>query len=203
MPTLILDPVSEAAFQAIRATEPGSQYDEVWDGVTVIMTLPNDEHQDLVMELCLACRAVTNRAAGDRVRPGINVSDRASGWQNNFRIPDAAVFLAGTSAICHVSHWQGGPDFGVEIISPDDQTRDKLTFYADVKTRELLIIDRDPWQLELYQLVNGVMVLVGVSSLAVPNVLTSSVLPLTFRLVSGERPQVEITHTATGQVWLA
>ncbi len=103
---------------------------------------------------------------------------------------------------CH-SHYCGGPDFLLEICTKDDRSRDKLPFYASVNTREVLIIDRDPWALELYQLQNGQLVKVGESSLAQPNVLTSSVLPVAFRLIPGEnRPGIEVTQAGTGQTWI-
>lgn len=185
--------------KAQRATQEGNQYDEVWDGVTVIMPLPNDEHQDSVSELCFVFRAVTNRPAGDVVRPGINLSDRGTDWMQNFREPDVAVILAGNPTIDHGTHWKGGPDLVVEVLSPGDRGRDKLPFYAAVGTREALVIDRDPWQLELYQLAGGVLAPAGTSSIAAPAVLTSGVLPLTFRLVAGQpRPQIEVTHATTG-----
>jgi Uma2 family endonuclease len=67
-------------------------------------------------------------------------------------VPDVAVFLQDTAAVNHGAFWFGGPDFVVEIVSPDDQTREKLDFYAKVGVRELLLVDRSPWQLELYRL---------------------------------------------------
>lgn len=62
--------------------------------------------------------------------------------------------------------------------------------------RELLIVDRDPWQLELYQLQNGKLNCVAESSLADPAWLCSSVLPLEMQLVAGaKRPQISIRRT--------
>ena len=29
------------------------------------------------------------------------------------------------------THWLGGPDFAVEIVSEDDRTRDKIPFYSE------------------------------------------------------------------------
>ncbi len=39
--------------------------------------------------------------------------------------------------------------------SPDDRAREKLAFYAKVGTREVLLVDRDPWALELFRLREG------------------------------------------------
>ena len=51
--------------------------------------------------------------------------------------------------------WYGGPDFAVEVISPFDRSRKKFEFYARVGVRELLLVNRKPWSLELYRLDRG------------------------------------------------
>src|SRR5437870_1624529 len=118
----------------------------------------------------------------------------------NFRGPDIVLYLPNNPATNHDTHWLGGPDFLVEIISPGDLAWDKLDFYAKVNTREVLIVDRDPWALELYQLRSGKMKLAGRSDLANPAVLPSSVLPLTFQLRPGSpRPVIHVAHTSNGQ----
>jgi Uma2 family endonuclease len=138
-----------------------------------------------------------------KVRPGVNVSDRIDDWKYNYRIPDVAVFLNEGTAECYDTFWFGGPDFTTEIVSPDDRSRDKFDFYAKVGTRELLLIDRDPWRLKLHRLTEGEFALVGVSTVADPQLLTSEVIPFSFRLVDGSpRPQIEILHR-DGRRWLA
>ncbi|MEO6809496.1 MAG: hypothetical protein ABI353_10345, partial [Isosphaeraceae bacterium] len=78
-----------------------------------------------------------------------------------------------------------------------------IPFYAQIGTRELFLVDRDPWTLELYRLDGGALVLASKSDLSQPNVLTSSVLPLTFRFVPGEgRPRIEVVHADGVQRWL-
>ena len=87
-----------------------------------------------------------------KVMAGVNVSDREHGWKKNYRCPDVVVFLNHTKAVDCDTFWFGGPDFAVEIASPGDRSREKLEFYAKVGTRELLLVDRKPWSLELYRL---------------------------------------------------
>jgi len=68
--------------------------------------------------------------------------------------------------------------------------------------RELLIVDRDPWALELYRLEEGELAPAGRSSVEEPEPLTSVVLPLMFRLVPGaDRPSIEVRRTDGTQVW--
>lgn len=204
MPMLILDPYWEEWVKAERkATNPDSR-DEVWDGVLVMPPMPNNEHQDIVTGLVYAFCAVVNRNGGDRVHPGANVSDRDKDWVQNYRDPDAVVYLAGNPAKDSGTHWVGGPDLLVEIVSPGEDPRAKNDFYAKVGTREVLIVDRYPWALELYRLAGGKLSLVGRADLPNPAVLASGVLPLTFQLRDGSpRPTILVTHTVTGQMWTA
>jgi len=61
---------------------------------------------------------------------------------------------------------------------------------------KLLIVDRDPWQLQLYRLAGERLELTGTSSLPESAWLTSESVPLRFRLLPGEkRPQIELQHT--------
>jgi Uma2 family endonuclease len=80
----------------------------------------------------------------------VNVSDREEDWKANYRIPDGAFFSVDNPARDCGTFWYRGPDLAIEIVSPGDRAREKFDFYGSVGTRELLLIDRQPWQLELY-----------------------------------------------------
>lgn len=203
MPILIDDPKLESRILRRRRLTGADRYDEVWDGVYLMSPLANDEHQKLVGKFY----RVLDEAIGDsglgEVRPGVNVSDREKGWKKNYRCPDVAVNLIGGLARILENHWVGGPDFLVEIVSGGDRTRQKLDFYATIGTREVLIVDRDPWSLELYALRDGRLVPTGVSRAESPITLASQVLPLTFRLVEGQgTPRIEVAHPETARTWL-
>lgn len=204
MPVMIYDPVLE---QEIRTAHDGSEVqrrDEVWDGVLVVPPQANNEHQRIVMRLSAVFSSVIDWDAGDQVLPGTNVSDRDADWTKNYRDPDVAVYLVGNPAKDSNTHWVGGPDVAVEVVSPGEDPRLKLDFYAQVNTRELLIVERDPWAVEMYQLQSGKLVLVGTSDAANAAVLASRALPLTFQLLPGApRPTIRIAHTASGQTWTA
>jgi Uma2 family endonuclease len=204
MPVMILDPSMEKRFRARRKRLGIDKWDEVWDGVLVVPPLPNNEHQTFVLDFCDAIRHVVDRSTGDSVLPGANVSDRKKGWKKNYRCPDVVVCLAGGRAEDCGTHWCGGPDFLVEIISPGEDPQLKFDFYAKVKTRELLIVERKPWAVELYQLRRSKLRLAGRSDLDNPSVLASGVLPLTFQLRAKKpRPTILVTHNETGQTWTA
>lgn len=180
----------------------GDRYDEVWDGVYVMSPLANDEHQWLVGKFFRVFDEAIGDAGLGEVRPGVNVSDRVKGWRKNYRCPDVAVKLNGGLARIFKNHWVGGPDFVVEIVSTRDRTREKLDFYAAIGTREVLVIDREPWSLELYALSEGRLTSAGTFRVGSPIALASEVLPLTFRLIEAEpTPKIEVAHPETGRKW--
>ena len=202
MAALIRDPDLEEQIRAERSAKGLDRWDEVWEGTYVMPPLPNDEHQFLQSRLNTILDLVVGmRELGD-IRAGVNISDRTDDWTKNYRCPDVAVFLKGTKAKRLQTHWLGGPDFAVEIVSPDDSSRDKLDFYSSVGVRELLIIDRAPWKLELYRLDRCRLIETGHSVSTSPNLLRSEVVPLSFRLIpGGARPAIEGTHHDGVQRW--
>jgi Uma2 family endonuclease len=180
------------------------RFDEVWDGVYVISPPRDNEHYLLTGRLTHIFISAIEEDRAITIVLGGNVSDRPDRWKKNFRCPDGLVFLRGNPAEDRGSHWFGGPDFATEIISPRDRSREKFDFYAKVGVRELLLVDRKPWRLELYRLVGGRFEPTGTSEPDGGEILTSAVLDLTFRLVPGQtRPQIEVACPADGRTWLA
>jgi Uma2 family endonuclease len=166
------------------------------------MPLPTVEHQKVVAFFLRVFAAVFDADSPMVLLPGANVSDRETGWKTNYREPDVVLYRQGGSARDCGTHLCGGPDFLIEVVSPEDRARDKLPFYASIGTREVLILDRDPWQLELYQLRRGRLRPAGTARPGDGQALASNVVPLTFALVRGRpRPKVRITHTETEQAW--
>ena len=198
MPTLILDPHLEQLYR----DRYSDRFRETWEGVDVLPPMPNTEHQLLVNKLASAFSSVIDWDAGDSCFPGANLSDRVAGWTLNYRCPDVLVYLRGNPAVDHGTHWVGGPDFAVEIISEGEDPQAKFEFYAAVSTREVLVVERDPWAVELFTLSNGRLVSSGRSDVANGLVLNSAALGLTFRLVAGaSRPKIEVTQPTTGKSW--
>jgi len=203
MALMVLDRFVEERLKAEREASGADRYDEVWEGVYMMAPLANNEHQDLQALLAAAIQNAVGWNGPQRVHAGANVSDREAGWLHNYRIPDVVVVYPGSAARDCGTHWCGGPDFCVEIASPGDRSRDKLDFYATIGVRELLLIDREPWDVELYRLSNAQLELVGHSGGTAVAVLDSEVLPVSFRLVAGApRPKIEVMHRDGAQVWL-
>jgi Uma2 family endonuclease len=171
-------------------------YDEVWEGMYVMPSMPNNAHQLLVGDLDDIFREVAKKAGLGQSYPGANVSDRRKGWEHNYRVPDLLVVLNDSRAIDCDTHFCGGPDFLVEIQSPGDDTEEKVPFYAKVGVRELLIVHRDNRALRLLRLEGDELVLVKPSLLDGKEWLVSTVLPLAFRRKTrGGKPVTEVRRT--------
>ena len=203
MAMLVLDPAEDRRLRRQRALTGADRFDEVWEGVYMMAPLANNEHQFVGTQLGLICHCVIRVPDDGLVYVGVNVSDRRKGWKKNYRCPDVAVYLMGNPAEDCGTHWFGGPDFGAEIVSPYDRTWEKLDFYAKVGVRELLIVDRKPWRLELYRLDQGQLKLVGKCTVKEPAVLASMVLPLTFTLRADKsRTRILVEETNGDREWL-
>ena len=202
MAVLILDPIKEAECQQILDRDIKDRYDEVWEGVTVVPPMPRIEHQSIQFAFTPFLYELVVLPQLGSAYTGVNVSDRGLNWTQNYRAPDIAVYLNHNPAIFHDTHWEGGPDFLVEIISPGEDPHSKLPFYEKINTREVLIIHRDPWMLELFQLNGSKLDCVGISDMALSQTIASGVLSLTFQLVQGtNRPEIVVVHTQTQQQW--
>ena len=203
MAILVNDPWLEERLKVEREESGADRYDEVWEGIYMMTPMPNIEHQNIVIRLASILQDVVGWSALGEVFSGVNLSDRVSDWEHDYRVPDVAVFLREGSAENCGTHWRGAADFLVEITSPDDRTREKMHFYERLGVRELLLVDRQPWTLELYRLAQDRLEKVGQSNLDAPDVLASEGVPLQFRLVPGEpRPQIEVTHADSRRHWL-
>jgi Uma2 family endonuclease len=201
MAFVILDPVFEARLREEWLSEEDEKRTEVWEGVTVMPPIANDEHFDIAGQLYFVfCLTIQMEGLGV-ARTSINLSDRHPNWTFNYRNPDAVVFLKSNKAKNYSTHWVGGPDFVVEIISPGEDPTAKLPFYESVKTQEVMLVHRDPWKLDLYALQDGKLTLVGQSDLVTSAILPSA-LGLTFQLVDGApRPQIHVTQPSTSLAW--
>jgi Uma2 family endonuclease len=182
---LILDPATEAAFRATRPGIDDERWTEVWDGVTVMSPLANISHQNLAAGLSGIFWYLFKVNGLAEVFQGVNISDRHPDWLENYRVPDVAVYLTGNPAVPHGTHYVGGPDLAVEVISPGENPTAKFTFYESINTQEVLLIQRYPWAVELYALVAGKLT-------PVPS--GTSALGMTFSIVPAKpRPRVRVT----------
>ena len=203
MPHLLLPKDAFRRLIRRRRAWGADRHDEVWNGVYVMAPDADNEHQGLVTLLTTTIAGAIKPPGQPLIYAGVNVSDQSEKWTKNYRCPDVAVFLPGNPAEDRGSHWYGGPDFAVEIVSKGDRSRQKLDFYAKVSVKELLLINRRPWRLELYRNCDGTLLPVGVAEPGpTALILVSEVLPVSFRLTPAEpRPRILVTQTVDGRTW--
>jgi hypothetical protein len=202
MATLIADPWLEEELKEKRRAWGIDGHDEVWDGVYFIPPRLDNEHQKLVAGLGAFLYTSVDTAGLGEAFMGVNLARLANNWEHDYRVPDVAAFLKETAATDCNAFWQGAADFLIEIITPGDRTYEKLPFYSRLGVRELLIVDRRPWKLELYRRGETELEHVGASTPPQSDVLASVIVPLRFQLVASQpRPRIEISDAETGQHW--
>lgn len=136
-----------------RRRTGADRYDEMWEGVLHMAPSPNRDHQDLEGSLEAWLRQRWAKPNGCRVYHNINVAESGV-WPDNYRVPDLVLLTPQRFHIDCNEYFNGGPDAIVEIRSPEDETYEKLDFYAAIGVREVWVVDRDTKRPEIYELVD-------------------------------------------------
>ncbi len=134
MPTLVLDP-PPAELQALlerRHKWGADTRDEVWDGVLHVTPAPSGAHADLGQQLAEILGPAA-RASG--LRPTMHEFNLGVSSEN-YRVPDGGLHREFADTV-----WYPTAALAVEIVSPGDETWEKLPFYAAHDVDELLIVD--------------------------------------------------------------
>lgn len=127
------------------------RHDEVWDGVLHMPPDPTREHYEIQGALYAWLREHWARRSSRRVLLGGNVSRPGiPDWTKDYRCPDLMLLTGERARRDWEEHFAGGPDVAVEIESPRDGTREKLTFYAEIGCREIWVIGRDSKRVEVF-----------------------------------------------------
>lgn len=105
-------------------------FDELWGGDYHVAPAPHPWHGYLDDELAAALRPLASRAALIGTGP-FNLGDAA-----DYRVPDR-----GLHRVLPSSTFVATAPLVAEILSPDDETWQKLPFYAEHSVGELLIVD--------------------------------------------------------------
>jgi hypothetical protein len=134
MPTLVLGtPPPELEALLERRRQAGvDRLDEVWQGVHHMVPGPSIEHADISQQLAVLLDGPA-RAAG--LRPTMSEFNLGES-EHDFRVPDGGLHRPGASGV-----WQATAAAVVEILSPGDESRQKLPFYADHDVDEVLLVD--------------------------------------------------------------
>jgi Uma2 family endonuclease len=107
--------------------------DEIWEGVLHVVPAPSHSHSSLGAQVKALLRAPAT-AAGLTVTDDFNLGDSLQ----NFRVPDGGLHRPGAAEM-----WHPTAALALEILSPGDETWEKLPFYAAHGVDEVLIVDPD------------------------------------------------------------
>ncbi len=150
---VLLDPYAAERLKEERRKSGADRWDEVWEGDLHMSPPPEGEHSRVELELAaFVIPLIKERDLGRILRLGVR---KPGSGEKNYRIPE---FVFVSKARLHLVEgcWlNGGPDVAFEIRSPGDETYDKLDFYGEVGTGELVIVDRDTKRVELLRLVGA------------------------------------------------
>ncbi len=106
--------------------------DEAWQGVRHLVPGPSIEHADISQQVA-ELLGPPARAAG--LRPTMSEFNLGES-EHDFRVPDGGLHRPGAAGI-----WHATAALVVEILSPEDETWQKLPFFATHGVDEVLIVD--------------------------------------------------------------
>jgi Uma2 family endonuclease len=133
MPTLVLDPhpVEIDALLERRRRLGLDHRDEMWEGVLHMNPAPHGSHHRIGQQLAVALDGPA-RVAG--LLPAMGEFNL--GTAEDYRVPDGALHRPGPDELYYAT-----AAVVVEIVSPGDESWEKLSFYAAHDVDELLIVD--------------------------------------------------------------
>lgn len=204
MPRVMICPTERKEILKNRRELRQERKDEVGNGVYFIAPDPTISHQSPVLELASILKNIV--PVGSCVQAGGNISDRKTGWKRNYLSPEVMVFLPGNKAVELQTHYQGGPDFLVEIVSPGDLSLKKLPFFAEVGVQEVLLVDPGKSMISLYRRSGDGWASAEIARVDDQSWLTSGLLPVeySFQSAAGDKkPHVVVRHTLDDRIWSA
>jgi Uma2 family endonuclease len=134
MPTLVMDPAPAEIDRLIeRRRRLGLDHrDEMWEGVYRVNPPPSHEHQGVLQQLAELLGPLARDAGLDPLIQEFGLGD----GKDDYRVPDGGLHRPGASGV-----WHPTAALVIEIVSPGDDTWQKLPFYAAHRVQELLILD--------------------------------------------------------------
>jgi len=127
------------------------RYDEVWEGVLHMPPAPGREHQRLGTEI-VAFLVPLLKSRGIQVQYETEVH-RPQSQGADYRIPDIVTFEEGRAGLVLTDRGlEGAPLAVIEILSPDDETYEKLGFYASLGIPEVVVVNPETRGAEVYRL---------------------------------------------------
>jgi len=147
MPTLVMDPAPAEIDELIeRRRRLGLDHrDEIWNGVYRMNPPPSHEHQAILQQLAEMLGPLARDADLEPL-----IQEFGLGSSEEYRVPDGGLHRPGATGV-----WHATAALVIEIVSPGDDTWEKLPFYAAHEVEEALIVDPAEHAVHWLGLANG------------------------------------------------
>jgi Uma2 family endonuclease len=132
------------------------RFDEVWDGVLHLSPNPSYRHARIAQRLAVLLGPLAQAAGLEASAGGFNLGES----EQDYRIPDAGLHSPGTDGL-----FLPTAKLTIEIRSPNDESWEKLPFYASHGVDEVVILEPDGHGIHWLALIDGDYVEVGRSRL--------------------------------------
>jgi Uma2 family endonuclease len=148
MATVVLDPYAYEldALKERRRISGLDRLDEVWEGVLHMVPAPSYGHARLGQQMAEILGPLARGADLEAAMGEFNLGDSIE----DFRVPDGGLHRPGTEGV-----WLHTAALVVEIVSPGDESWEKLPFYAAHEVDELLILDPEKHTVDWLGLEDG------------------------------------------------
>ncbi len=133
MRPLVLDPPTAGLVEVLenRRISGLDRLDEIWEGVYHMVPAPSGPHATIESQLHHLLRPLAT-AVGLTMSGQCNLGES----EDDFRVPDSALHRSRPEGV-----WNSTAALVVEIVSPNDESWEKLPFYAAHHVDEVLIVD--------------------------------------------------------------
>lgn len=133
MATLVLGPPPPEldALAERRRIAGVDRLDEVWAGVLHMVPAPSLEHARVMTQVAVLVGPRARRAG---LLPTMRFA--LGEYEQDFRVPDGGLHRPGAAGV-----WQTTAALVVEVLSPDDESLQKLPFFAAHEVDEVLLVD--------------------------------------------------------------
>jgi Uma2 family endonuclease len=118
--------------------------DELWDGVLHMVPPPSFSHSTVTTELIGALLPIAKRRGLLARCDGTGLFDPTT--DKSWRVPDLTIARPDQTS----DRGLEGAELVVEVLSPNDESREKFPFYAKLGVREIWLIDPDTRLTEIY-----------------------------------------------------
>ncbi len=134
MRTLIVEPSSVGLDELLeRRRRSGlDRLDEVWEGVRHMVPAPSGEHADIAQQLAVI---LDGPARGAGLVPAMHEFNLGAS-EHDFRVPDGGLHRGRPRGV-----WQSTAALVVEIVSPGDESWEKLSFFVRHAVDEVAMVD--------------------------------------------------------------